>query len=196
MASRDPRTYRTMPARVFGGVIVIAAVVLAVVLGIGEWRVGNNPATPAGVMLVVIVVSWIFLLRPCVVIGPESVTLRNLLTDVVVPYARLDHTGQQWSLELVDNAGTRHSAWAIPMRRELRPRKNIDRYAEATTRGKAAEGNHAEVLSGRVEQALQTWKLEGGVSEPGVGSRPIMAWAAVGPAIGAGAVALLTFLLG
>lgn len=196
MAPGDTDTYRTLPARVFGGVIVIAAVVLAAVIGVGEWRVGNNPLTPAAVMLVVVSVTWIFLLRPAVVIRPDSVDLRNVFTDVVVPYARLDRAEQQWALELIDNAGVKHSSWAIPVRRELRPRKNVDRYAEATTRGKASEGNNAEVLAGRVEQALQTWKLDGGISEPGVGGERTLAWAAVGPAIGAVAVTFLAFALG
>lgn len=196
MPTPEATTYRTKPALVFGVVIVVAALALAVVLGVGEWRIGNNPITPAGVMGVVIVATWIFLLRPCVVIAPESVTLRNLLTDVVVPYGRLEGTGQQWALELIDNAGTRHGSWAIPMRRELRPRRNIDRYAEATTRGKAAEGNHAEVLAGRVEHALRNWKLAGGVSEPGAGGERTLAWAAVGPALGAVALALVSFLVG
>ncbi|HLS45075.1 MAG TPA: hypothetical protein VK045_06535, partial [Ornithinicoccus sp.] len=86
--------------------------------------------------------------------------------------------------------------WAIPVRRGLRPRRDIDSYAEATTRGKTAEGNNAEVVAGRVEQALQRWKLEGGRSEAGEGAHRTWAWTAIVPFLASIVLAVVTLVLG
>lgn len=181
MATADSTTYRTLPARIIGGAIVIAALVLAVVMGTIEANLGNNPLTPIGFLGVVAAVAWVLLLRPSVVLNHDQVTVRNLVTDVVVPFSRLAAVERKWALELVDNAGTKHSSWAVPIRRELRPRRDIDSYAESTTRGKAAEGTNAEAVAGHVERELQRWKLAGGIDEPGQGAHRSWAWSAILP---------------
>ncbi|MCK0113350.1 hypothetical protein MWU75_14465 [Ornithinimicrobium sp. F0845] len=181
MATAETTTYRTLPARITGTAIVVAALVLAAVMGAIEGNLGNNPLSPIAFMGVIAAIAWVLLLRPRVVLGPDRVELRNLVTDVVVPFSRLASVERKWALELVDNAGTKHSSWAIPIRRELRPRKDIDSYAEATTRGKTAEGNNAEVISGHVEREVQRWKLAGGVDEPGEGAHRTWARSAILP---------------
>ncbi|NLG21000.1 MAG: hypothetical protein GX555_06135 [Actinomycetales bacterium] len=181
MATPETTTYRTLPARITGTAIVVAALVLSVVMGTIEGNLGNNPLSPIAFMGIIAAIAWVLLLRPRVVLGPDRVELRNLLTDVVVPFSRLASVERKWALELVDNAGAKHSSWAIPIRRELRPRRDIDSYGEATTRGKAAEGNNAEVISGHVEREIQRWKLAGGVDEPGQGAHRTWALSAILP---------------
>lgn len=182
-AAPETQTYRTLPSRVIGWTILVATSGLAVAIGTMEAASGNNPVSPAAFLSVVAAVVWLVLLRPAVRIGADRVRLNNLFTDVEVPYSRLRAAEHRWALEIIDNAGTKHSSWAIPVRRELRPRKNVDRYAEATSRGKAAEGNNAEVLAGRVLQEVQRWKLAGGIAEPGVGATRTWAWTAIVPLI-------------
>lgn len=181
MASSETSTYRTLPARITGTAIVVAALGLAAVMGTIESNLGNDPFSPIAFMAVVAAVGWVVLLRPRVILRPDEVELRNLVTDVVVPFSRLASVERRWALELIDNAGTKHSSWAIPIRRELRPRRDIDSYGEATTRGKAAEGNNAEVVSGYLEREVQRWKLAGGVEEPGQGAHRTWALSAILP---------------
>jgi len=181
MATEQTQTYRTMPARVVGWVILIALAALAVLIGRTEASLGNSPLTPTGLMSVVAAIVWVALLRPCVRISEDRIEMRNLVTDVVIPFSRIKAVRHVWALEVIDNLDAKHSSWAIPVRRDMRRRWNVDSYAEATTRGKAAEGNNAEELVGRVEQAVQRWRLEGGRSEQGQGVRPTPAWTAIVP---------------
>lgn len=196
MASSESQTYRTLPARIVGWVILLTVAGLAVVMGTVESSLGNNPLSPAGFLAVVAAIVWVVLLRPAVRIEPGRVALSNLLTDVTVPYERLGEVTHQWALELVDNAGTTHSSWAIPVRRELRPRRDIDSYAESTTRGRAREGNNAEVIAGRVEREWQRWKLDGGVEEPGRGVQRTWARSALVPLAGSVLFLVVVLLIG
>ncbi|WP_162801937.1 hypothetical protein [Ornithinimicrobium murale] len=196
MAASESQTYRTLPARIVGWVILVAVAGLAVVMGSVEAGLGNNPFSPAAFLAVVAAIVWVVLLRPAVRIEPGGVTMSNLVTDVTVPYERLGAVKHQWALELVDNAGTKHSSWAIPVRRELRPRRDIDSYAESTTRRKAREGNNAEVIAGRVEKEWQRWRLAGGVEEPGRGVHRTWARGALVPLLGSVAFLLVILLVG
>lgn len=189
-------TYRTLPARITGWVILLAVAGMAVVMGVVESQIGNNPLTPSAFLGVVAAIVWVVLLRPCARVGPDDVHLANLVTDVTLPFARLSAVEHQWSLELVDNAGTKHSSWAIPVKRELRPRKNVDRYAEATTRGKANEGNNAEAIAGHVSTAWQRWKLAGGIEEPDKGVSRTLSWTALGPLLLAVGYLIVVLLIG
>lgn len=192
----ETTTYRTLPSRVTGWTILIATSGLAVAIGMMEAASGNNPITPAAFLAVVAAVVWIVLLRPAVRVSDDRVQMSNLVTDIEVPYSRLKAAEHQWALEIIDNAGTKHSSWAIPVRRELRPRRDIDTYAEATTKGKTAEGNNAEVISGRVQQMVQRWKLAGGHAEPGLGVSPTWSWTAIVPLAAAVAFLVVVLLLG
>lgn len=194
MATEQTQTYRTMPSRVVGWVILIALAALSVLIGRTEASLGNNPLTPAGLMSLVAAVVWVALLRPCVRISSDRVEMRNLVTDVVIPFARVKAVGHAWALEVVDNLDVKHSSWAIPVRRDMRRRWNVDSYAEATARGKAAEGNNAEVLVGRVEQAVQRWRLDGGRSQQGEGVRATPAWTAIVPLVVTAALAAASLI--
>lgn len=180
-AAETTKTYRTLPARITGWAIVVAALALSAVMGVIEGGLGNNPLSPIAFMGVVAAIAWMVLLRPCVVLEPGRLELRNLLTNVAVPFSRLAAVERRWALEIVDSTGTKHSSWAIPIRRELRPRKDVDSYAEATTRGKTAEGNNAEVIAGHVEREIQRWKLGGGIPEDGQGAQRTWARSAILP---------------
>src|SRR5699024_63900 len=155
MAASAPTTYRTLPARIVGWGILIAAAGIAVAMGVIESDLGNNPLSPAAFLAVLAAIVWILLLRPCVRVSPDGVTLSNLLTAVSVRFERLAAVEHRWALELIDTASTKHSAWAIPMRREMRRRWDVDSYAEATTRGRAREGKTAEAVAGQVKTQWQ-----------------------------------------
>lgn len=189
------RVFRTLPARVFGWSLVVATVVLAVLLVRGEQERELDILTPIAVTGFVVAVVWVGLLRPCVVLRDDGVVLRNLLTDTTVPFSRLQDVGREWALELVDGTGRKHSAWAVPVRRDFRPRGNVDRYAEATTRGKAREAVHADVVAGHVEHRWQRWKLEGGVFEPDRPAVKEWAWGALAPLLGAAVLVVAAFVL-
>lgn len=196
MAAAETTTYRTLPARIVGWVILVAVAGLAVVMGSVEMRLGNNPLSPAAFLGIVAAIVWVVLLRPSVRLETDRVEMSNLVTDVVVPFERLGAVKHQWALELIDNAGTKHSAWAIPVRRELRPRKDIDSYAEATTKGRAHEGNNAEAVAGHVERQWQRWKLDGGVAEEGQGVHRSWAVGAIGPIVVAVVFLVVVLLIG
>lgn len=183
MAASESQTYRTLPARIVGWVILVAVAGLAVVMASVEARLGNNPLSPAAFLGVVAAIVWVVLLRPNVRLESDQVAMSNLVTDVVVPFERLEAVKHQWALELIDSSGAKHSSWAIPVRRELRPRRDIDSYAEATTKGRAREGNNAESIAGQVERQWQRWKLDGGIAEPGQGVRRTWALGALGPLV-------------
>lgn len=190
------RTFRTLPARVTGWLLVAACVVLAVLLARAEQERQVEALTPVAVMALVIAVVWMVLLRPSVRITASGVRLQNLVTDVDVPFEHLAEAGDRWSLELVDTAGNRHSSWAVPARREYGLRRPVDAYAEATTKGRSRESVHASHVLGHLEHARQRWELEGGTTVPGVSARRQVSWAAVGPVLGAlllVVVALLAF---
>jgi hypothetical protein len=189
------RVFRTLPARVFGWSLVVVTVALAVMLVRSEQERELDILTPVAVTGFVVAVVWVGLLRPCVVLRPDGVVLRNLLTDTTVPFSRLQEVGRDWSLELVDGTGRKHSAWAVPVRRDFRPRGNIDRYAEATTRGKAREGVHADVVAGHVEHRWQRWKLEGGQVEPGQPATKVWATGALVPLLGAAVLVVAAFVI-
>jgi hypothetical protein len=189
------RVFRTLPARIFGWALVVTTVVLAVVLVRAEQERQLDILTPLAVTGFVVAVVWVGLLRPCVVLRADGVVLRNMLTDTTVPFSRLQDVGREWALELVDGTGRKYSSWAVPVRRDFRARGNLDRYAEATSRGKAREAVHADVVAGHVEHRWQRWKLEGGVAEPDRPATRAWAWGALGPLLGAALLVVLAFVL-
>lgn len=167
MPAQAPRTegevikvYRTMPSLVLGALTVGGSLAVAVTFLFGAGL--TEALTPMAVMITFAAAGWMVLLRPSATLRTDGVVLRNLLTDVDVPFSHLSAVGSDWSLELVDTAGVKHSSWAIPVKRHLRPPKNIDRYAEATTKGKTREGNNAVAVAGHVQTVWQTWRRDGG----------------------------------
>src|SRR5690606_8575702 len=189
------RAFRTLPARIFGWSLVVITVVLAVLLVRSEQQRELDILAPIAVTGFVVAVVWVGLLRPCVVLRPDGVILRNLLTDTIVPFSRLQDVGREWALELVDGTGRKHSAWAVPVRRDFRPRGNIDRYAGGASRGRAREGVPADGVAGHVEHRWQRWKLEGGQFEPDQPATRQWAMGALVPLLGAAVLVVAAFLL-
>ena len=128
----------------------------------GELALGRDVYFPVASLCFVIVIAWIFLLRPSVELRSESVTQRNILRDTTVPFPRLQEVTHQWALELVDTAGRKHSSWAIPKQREFSVRRGFDDFAETTARKKAKPGTTAQSVAGDVLREHQRWLLKGG----------------------------------
>ena len=159
--------YRTVPARVIGWGMIFAVGAVGVIVIRGELALGRDVFFPVASLLFVMVIAWIFLLRPNVELRSESVTQRNILRDTVVPFSRLQDVTYQWSLELIDTGGRKHSSWAIPKQREFSMRRNVDSFAETTARKKAKPGLTAQAVAGDVLREHQRWLLNGGKREAG-----------------------------
>lgn len=188
------RTFRTLPARVFGWALVVACVVLGVLITRGEQERDLSVLTPIAVMTLIIALVWVVLLRPCVRLSRTAIHLSNLVTDVDVPYEHVERIGSRWALEVIDTAGRTHSSWAVPARRDYGLRRPVDSYAEATTKGTSRESVHAGHVRGHVEHAVQRWQMEGGVTEEGQRARVRWAWSALAP-LGASVLFLILALL-
>lgn len=77
------------------------------------WQWGNNqqPLFAAWVLLVMAVV-WSLFVRPAVILDESGVTLRNVLRDVHIPWARVTDVDVRWNLRVF--VGERvYTAWAI-----------------------------------------------------------------------------------
>ena len=174
------RVFRTLPARVLGWVLVAAAAVLA---GLTVWDVVTDRAAgllgPVALVVGLATAGWVVFLRPSAVLYDDGVRLRNVVTDAVLPFGAVREVTHQWALELTDEEGTRHAAWAVPVRRELVRRRAIDDFAE-TTRRRGYEGVTAQGAADEVQRALQRWRLDGGEhpGAPTVATRTF-AWAPV-----------------
>lgn len=164
--------YRTLPARVIGWAMIVAVGAVGYIVIRGELALGRDVFFPVASLFFVIVIAWIFLLRPNVELRSESVTQRNILRDTVVPFSRLEHVTYQWALELIDTGGRKHSSWAIPKQREFSVRRNFDSFAETTARKKAKPGPTAQAVAGDVLREHQRWLLNGGKREAGTTVSP------------------------
>ncbi len=149
----------------------------------GELALGRDVFFPVTSLVFVIVIAWIFLLRPNVELRSESVTQRNILRDTVVPFSRLQDVTYQWALELIDTGGRKHSSWAIPKQREFSARRSFDDFAETTARKKAKPGPTAQAVAGDVLREHQRWLLNGGRREANTSMSPSTG---TGTGIGAG----------
>ncbi len=189
--------YRTLPARIIGWAMIVAVGAVGYIVIRGELALGRGIFFPVASLCFVVVIAWIFLLRPSVELRSESVTQRNILRDTVVPFSRLEDVRYEWALELIDTGGRKHSSWAIPKQREFSARRSFDSFAETTARKKAKPGPTAQAVAGDVLREHQRWLLNGGkldvstatTSSPGmdaeahghVGERARWALSAVAP---------------
>ncbi|HKJ12640.1 MAG TPA: hypothetical protein VJ976_09690 [Ornithinimicrobium sp.] len=158
--------YRTLPARLLGWTVVSTASLVGFVVVRGELSLGRNVLFPVAVVLFVIALVWVLLLRPRVELRADSVTQRNILRDVVVPFERLAAVGSRWALELTDTTGRTYSSWAVPKQREFSARRAFDDFAETTSRARARPGTTAQVVAGDTERAFQRWQMGGGAPQP------------------------------
>lgn len=195
------RIYRTVPSQVIGWGMVGGALLLSLLTArdLIEGRTSGpvDVVPPLALIVGVAAVAMVLFLRPKAVLYPDRVELTNVLSDVVVPFTRVEDVTFQWALELHDDQGRRHSAWAVPVRREMVRRRSIDDFAE-TTRRRGSAGTTAQTAADEVLRALGRWRLEGGEAAADAPDAPrvtqTVAWPAVvalGLAIALAVAALL-----
>lgn len=155
-------TFRTLPARVLGWLMVAGAAVLAT-LTIVDVAGGRDEGLlfPAALILGIATVAWVLFLRPHVRLREDGVELANVVTNTTVPFAAVSEITHQWAFELHDTEGRRHSSWAIPVKRERVRRTNLDDFAE-TTRKRGSGTATAQGVADVSQRALQRWRLDGG----------------------------------
>lgn len=187
--------YRTLPATVLGWVMVAGAVVLGTltVLDVSQGR-DENLIFPAALVVGVAAAAWALFLRPHVRLHSDGVVLANVVSDSIVPFAAVQEVTHQWALELHDDQGRRHSSWAVPVKRERVMRRQVDDFAETTTRRRGSAGRTAQGVADEVQRAFQRWRLDGGElsgSATGARAEQRLAWA---PVLALGVAVVLTVL--
>lgn len=156
------RVYRTLPARVVGWAMVAVAGVFAALTVMDLFSGAHRGlAWPVAMVVALAGLAWVLFLRPHVQLRTDGVVLANLLSDVRVPFAAVEKVTDRWALELHDHEGRRHSAWAVPVRREWVRRRAVDDFAEAT-RHRGSAGTTAQGVADQVHRTLQRWRLDGG----------------------------------
>jgi hypothetical protein len=100
-----------------------------------QWAESPEPLFVAWVLLVMAVV-WSLFVRPAVILDEDGVTLRNVLRDVHIPWARVTDVESRWNLRVF--VGERvYTAWAISSQAE---------------RPKTGSGGMFSMLPGRVDK--------------------------------------------
>lgn len=98
------------------GVRVMSGVIWALSVGYLGWLAMEEPsALMAAVPAVVLVGTVLFVAfwRPMVVVGDDSVLVRNVLRDIRVPFARLDAITTRFNLTLHVGDDS-YAAWGVP----------------------------------------------------------------------------------
>lgn len=190
-------TYRTVPAQVLGWAMVAGAAALAALTIVDVSRGQRAGLVGASALVVgLAAVAWVLFLRPRVRLHSDGLELANIVTDTVVPFGAVEEITHQWALEVHDRDGTRHSAWAVPVKRERVRRTEVDDFGD-TTRQRGTGGTTAQVVADEVQRALQRWRLDGGQVR-GTGADTVTrrrSWPAVGVLAGAMLLALLAIVL-
>lgn len=202
-------TYRTLPARVLGWGMVAAAAALAALTVVDIARGQRSGLLgSAALILGLAVVAWVLFLRPRVELRRDGILLVNIVTDTTVPFAAVSEITHQWALEVHDGEGRRHSAWAVPVKRERVRREAVEDYAE-TTRVRGSAGTTAQGVADEVQRTLQRWRLDGGElspdhspdrgrprpAGPGAAARRELAWPAVSALVAAAVLGLLAIVV-
>lgn len=156
-------SYRTTPAIVLGWVMVAGAALLTslTVVDVLAGR-ADDLLTPVALICGIAALAWVLFLRPRVRVHSDGVVLHNVVSDTTVPFAAVEEITHQWALELHDTEGRRHSAWAVPVKRERVRRTGVDDFAETTTRRRGDAGRTAQGVADIVQRTLQRWRLDGG----------------------------------
>jgi hypothetical protein len=188
--------YRTLPARIIGWGMVLGVLGIGFVVVRTEVLSGRSVLVPVAIVVSLVSLVWVVLLRPDVELRTDGVVHRNLLSDTLVPFSRLQEVGHRWALELVDTAGRKHSSWAVPKQREFSARRRFDDFAETTARRRARPGTTAIAVADDVQREWQRWRLAGGRTEEGEPATRTWAWAAVVPLVVSAALLVLAVLLG
>lgn len=111
------RTGRVVERRSFRqwGQLMVGAVLAALAAAIGWSMVAGGLAPSVAAIAwcaVLLVLSYVVFLRPCVVVDDTGVEVRNIVRDHAVPWAAVTGAGSSWSL-VVDSAAGPVSSWAI-----------------------------------------------------------------------------------
>lgn len=76
-----------------------------------QWADNPEPLFAAWVIFALALV-WVLFVRPAVLIGADGVTIRNVVRDVHIPWAKVTHVDSRWSLKVYVGDRT-YTAWAI-----------------------------------------------------------------------------------
>jgi len=121
MGSRTSTTeqvFRQRSSLGLAAVCVVTGVILLLSMA-RNWADYPRP-TFASWVVFGLAATWSILIRPAVLLDVEGVTVRNVLRDVFIPWARLTEVKSRWNLKVF--AGDRgYTAWAISSQVE-RPR--------------------------------------------------------------------------
>ncbi|HZW44795.1 MAG TPA: PH domain-containing protein [Dermatophilaceae bacterium] len=128
-----------------------------------QWAEHPEPLFAAWVVLIMAVV-WSLFVRPAVLLDEDGVTIRNIVRDVHIPWARVGEVECRWSLKVFveDRA---YTAWAISGqagRPKIAPRRlfgmtsaRIDPFASAGARPPTSA---AKVTAATVARAIEDAK--------------------------------------
>jgi hypothetical protein len=123
MGTKAPTTRQVFRQRSSVGLAVVCGVIgliLLVSLAL-SWADYPRPLSAAW-LLFALAFLWSIFARPAVLLDAEGVTVRNVLRDVHIPWARLTDVESRWNLKVF--AGDRgYTAWAISA--QIKPAKRI-----------------------------------------------------------------------
>lgn len=112
------QVFRQRSSLLLAAVCAATGVVLLLSLA-RNWSSFPRPLFAAWVIFG-LALTWVIFVRPAVVLDDRGVTLRNVLRDVYIPWARLTQVTSRWNVKVF--AGDKgYSAWAISSQVE-RPR--------------------------------------------------------------------------
>ncbi|MBW8173715.1 hypothetical protein K0651_11720 [Ornithinimicrobium sp. Arc0846-15] len=162
MSTPEPtrtHTFRTLPARIVGAVIVTGALVAVVISLVDSRTRGLDLVYPLLIAGIVAGLMWMLLLRPSVEVWSDRVVLRNVFRDTTVPFAHVQSFSHEWAFEVTDTTGHRHNSWAIPRERQLTPRRAREDFADTTVRGRSKPGMTATLVVDHAEKARSAWSI-------------------------------------
>ena len=105
-AARTLRPGSSVAVGVVAGLAGLALLVPALLTPPRSWSL-------ISAVVLVLVLVWLFVVRPCVVIHAEGVRLVNPMRTVELTWPVITEVRSRWALELVAE-GTRYTAWGVP----------------------------------------------------------------------------------
>ncbi|MDN5796692.1 MAG: PH domain-containing protein [Intrasporangium sp.] len=106
---REARTLRPGSAigvGAIGGLACLALLLPAVLSPARSWTLISS-------VVLVLVLIWVFVVRPCAVLHDEGVRLVNPLRTVDITWPMIHDIRSRWTLELFSD-GRKYTAWGIP----------------------------------------------------------------------------------
>jgi hypothetical protein len=114
---RGEQVFRSSSART----LAVVWFAVAAFVAFDAVRRGSGRSLWIGLAVVALVSALVYALayRPAVAADDEGITIRNIVRDVRIPWARVEHIGAKWSLT-IDAAGRTWASWAITARNRQR----------------------------------------------------------------------------